>query len=75
MQDPGGDGKIVYLFLPLYEVRTTALGRCLPSDVRTTQAQRPKDDSYVACLLWDIWNTGSSVTQINRVIFLFVLCE
>ena len=28
MQDPGGDGKIVYLFLPLYQVRMTVSVDC-----------------------------------------------
>jgi len=40
MQDPSGDGKIVYLFLPLYKVRTTVPGCYLLSDGRTA---RPKD--------------------------------
>jgi len=30
MQDPGGDGKIVYLFLPLYKVKMTVSVRCFP---------------------------------------------
>lgn len=30
MQDPGGDGKIVYLFLPLYQVRLTVSVCCSP---------------------------------------------
>ncbi len=30
MQDPGGDGKIAYLFLPLYKVKMTVSVRCFP---------------------------------------------
>lgn len=30
MQDPGGDGKIAYLFLPLYKVRMIVSVRCFP---------------------------------------------
>jgi hypothetical protein len=32
VQDPSGDGKIVYLFLPLYKVRMTVSDRDLFSD-------------------------------------------
>ena len=43
MQDPGGDGKIVYLFLPLYQVRLTISAHCFLSDAVTAEAHRPKD--------------------------------
>ena len=40
MQDPGGDGKIVYLFLPLYQVRMTVSVHFFLSDAATAEVQR-----------------------------------
>lgn len=44
MQDPGGDGKIVYLFLPVYKVNNDWF-RSLLSNVDTAEVWRPKDGS------------------------------
>ena len=50
MQDPSGDGKIVYLFLPVYKVNNDWF-RSLLSNVDTAEGRRPKDGS---CWLWNI---------------------
>jgi len=68
MQDPSGDGKIVYLFLPLYKVRMTPSSCYLLPDGGSPKLDVPRTVHTALEYL----NTGSSVTQINAVMHSYV---
>jgi len=67
MQDPGGDGKIVYLFLPLYKVKMIVSVRCFPMP---TLPWLGVQRTVLVALEYII--TRSSSTQINLITILCV---